>query len=216
MLMSGRGGAYSFERVWFLDCYGHLISYNNYWSELVRIPLQGILVSGYYMGAYPFPKDCQVKVWDIFGNMLDVPHMSLLAWRDGLVSFYCAERQAYVTIDPGTNRTGWAAHVADWEKFLPLTQDAFEGLLILSDPVIGRIKTESGDEVDYLQFVHSQERKVFTAGFGRKRINIRSNIENFSKIGRLKIGESSLITFFGFMSGRTYNLVVTRLGPVNF
>lgn len=214
--MMAKRHPYSFEQIWFLDCFGHVISYNNYWHELVRIPLQGFLVSGYSAMPHPAPENFQMKFWDIFGGIVKLPQMTLISWPDGLVSFYCEEKKAYTAIDPGTNKTTWSAHAAEWEKFLPLTRDAFEGLLILTDPALGGIETEEGETLDSLHFVHSQEQKPFTAGFGRKRIAVRENAETFSRIGRLKAGESLSVTFAGFRPGRKYDLVVKRFGQIDF
>ncbi|MBA5724726.1 hypothetical protein CPA57_00300 [Bombella sp. TMW2.1880] len=215
--MPGEVLPYSFDKVWFMDCFGHVLCYTPHRKALARVPLQGAFVSGFVASPYPFPQNFVPQWRNIFNMMVELAPLRICPQDRGLVALCSEETGDYLSINPSNNKTTFAGGIADWELFCPLPYDVYMGLLAITDPGVSHIVCHNDNaEISGLQFLSPGENKPFVASLDRKRISFLDNLDNFAKIGRMKKGDMATFAFAGFVSDKQYNIRIKRLKDIAF
>lgn len=215
--MSGDVLPYSFDKVWFMDCFGHVLCYTPHRKVLARVPLQGSFLSGFVSGPCPFPNNFIPQWRNIFNSLVELPPFRICPQDGGLVALHNEKTGHYLSINPSNNKTAFSPVIADWELFCPLQYDVYVGLLIVTDPGMAEIFCENDErEVSGLYFLGPGDNRPFVASFDRKRIGFLENLSTFARIGRLKKGETAKFLFRGFISGKEYTMRITRLKEIAF
>ena len=205
---------YSFERLWFLDVYGHILCHLPYRGGLGRVPLCGLLLKGYVALPYPVPA-ISVPAW--LGHSpfpLDVPALEMRAVDNGLVTFRETASGEYLSINVQGNETVFVEQASDWERFLPVTHDVLQGLILMRDDTVGAIRLPSGEKAGRFAFPYGGSAGLHSAELGDVRFDLRKSRDSLGVLGRLAVGETVTVPLVLQGNKGDCAVTVTRLKPI--
>ncbi len=204
----------SFEKVWFLDAYGHVLCYEPYRRGLARVPLLGMLLKGFVALPYPLPVSSVPTWWGNSGVPLEVPALVLDTEDSGFVTLR-NEAGAYLSIDVRNNHTLFVSVANEWERFLPITHDMFQGLILMTDPDIGEVHLSStGQRIKQLEFPQADEKEFYTALLGTSRIDLMKSRQALVALGRLGVHDVITLSLPLYNSEACCEITATRLKPI--
>lgn len=195
-------GAPFFERVWFLDCFGHIISYAPSQNRLIRTPFQSTLMSGFVPSPFPIPQEAELTWWTLYGEQLPIEPLIMKKIRKGLVKLQKKGVNEFLSINPRSDDLGFVTGVNAWEQFLPVTEAILQGLALISDPDMSHItETTSSQPVKHFSFLPPSENKPGGGRLGDIIFNLYDNLPNLSALSTIKEGEVRTISLTGYEDG---------------
>ncbi|MCX5619429.1 hypothetical protein [Bombella pollinis] len=184
-----------FERVWFLDCFGHIISYAPSQGRLIRTPFQGTLTNGFVPSPFPIPLEAELTWWTLYGEQLPIEPLIMKKIRRGLVKLQKKGAQEFLSINPRSDDLGFVNDVNAWEQFLPVTEQILQGLSLISDPDMSTIcEATSAQHVGHFSFLPPSENKPGCGRIGDHIINIYNNLSSLSALSSIQEGEMRTIS----------------------
>ncbi|MUG90440.1 hypothetical protein [Bombella sp. ESL0385] len=205
----------SFERIWFLDAYGHVLCYAPYYKGLARVPILGMLLKGFVALPYPLPISSVPTWWGSAGSPLEVPEFLLERTSDDFVTLRKKLTGEYLSIDVHNNKTPLVVGLNGWERFLPITHDMFQGLVLMTNPDIGEVRLAStGQRVRELVFPVGGASEFHTALLGDARIDLKESRAAFAALGRLGVNETVTLSLPLYEGKGHCIITATRLQPI--
>ncbi|PHI95446.1 hypothetical protein BG621_06725 [Parasaccharibacter apium] len=188
-----------FERVWFFDCFGHIISYAPSQSRLIRTPFQGTLMNGFIPSPFPLPPQADLTWWNLNGEQLPVEPLIMKKIRRGLVKLQKKDANEFLSINPRSDDLGFVTGVNAWEQFLPVTERMLQGLALISDPDMSHITAEaSSKQVGHFSFLPPSDNKPGGGRIGEVVINLYDNLPSLAALSSIKEGEDHTISFTNY------------------
>lgn len=182
-------------RLWFMDWHGRVLDHDPISDYFSPTPFQ----PGVYPGisakiALPLNLPCDITFEKRVSMPRPLPVFEALDAGNGLIIFQEKELKTFLISAPvpGTGRIGTdSTNPGEWERFLPMTEDAMRGLsTLLVSQTASLIDVETGKVLSAIR-----PGEGFLWVLGDTSIPLTANIQNIEQIGRLPARHEAEISF---------------------
>lgn len=183
----------SLTRLWFMDWHGRVLSHDPIRDDFAAASFQPGIHSG-LSALVPFPLNlpCDVTLEKRVSMPRLLPELEMLSAPNGLVCFQAKGTGHYLKSVPGGGEVViHSSNLADWEYFLPMSEDFLRGLSALLVPQAATLTdTQTGQNLPPLQL-----QPGCIGEMDGTRLSLAKNTQAIEQLGRLPAGQTEDIPF---------------------
>lgn len=185
----------SLTRLWFMDWHGRVLSHDPIRDDFSQAPFEpGIHPSLSAQLPVPLHLPCSVALEKRVSMPRPLPRFEMQAAPNGLVCFQVEDKGTYLKsarFPQGGEVVATSPQIAQWEYFLPMSENFLRGLSALLVPQAATLTNpQTGEAFSVIQ-LHSG----FIGEINGKRLSLVKNTSAIEQLGSLAAGQTADISF---------------------
>lgn len=185
----------SLTRLWFMDWHGRVLSHDPIRDDFSQAPFEpGIHPGLSAQLPIPLPLPCSVALEKRVSMPRPLPRFEIQAAPNGLVCFQVKDKGTYLKSIPsrhGGEVVTTSPQIAQWESFLPMSENFLRGLSALLVPQAATLTDPQTGEA----FSSIQLQLGFIGEINGKRLSLVKNTSAIEQLGCLAAGQTADISF---------------------
>lgn len=185
----------SLTRLWFMDWHGRVLSHDPIRDDFSQAPFEpGIHPGLSAQLPVPLHLPCNVALEKRVSMPRPLPRFEMQAAPNGLVCFQVKDKSTYLKSIPsrhGGEVVTTSPQIAQWESFLPMSENFLRGLSALLVPQAATLTDPQTGEA----FSSIQLQLGFIGEINGKRLSLVKNTSAIEQLGCLAAGQTADISF---------------------